>query len=81
MNRKELELLDELLKGLKDIEKIGNNKLVTFLLSLPKDKLVEEIRELDDETVLTICENIAMEREAYEICEAAQIVKAERGLE
>ena len=74
------ENLDKAISELLESAEIVKKKVKDYYLGLSKEERIERMRELDDSTILWICEGLALEMEAYEICADAQIIKIERGL-
>ena len=62
--------------------KEANEKLRIFLMGLPKEDMIDRIRQLNlsDKSLNFLCEGIALEQEDYEICSAVEAIKKERVL-
>lgn len=59
---------------------VGMEKMRQFYRNMSNEKRLEEIRLVEDDGLLWLCEVVAMPTEDYEICATVYIVLRERGL-
>ncbi len=69
---------DDLLKSLAEAKQIGIEKVLAFYRAKTVPEMKTSTLDLDDETLDWLCEELAMESEDYEICQAVLEIKSER---
>ena len=82
MDANERKAFEEMMEAFRKLEKIVEEKKVEmrkFFVSLTVDEMKTEMRELDTDSLETLCDTLnALEHENYEICQAALEVLNER---
>jgi hypothetical protein len=76
-HQKDLSYLKEIIRELRELDKVVKTKLRVFLKGKDKEEVKDILRELDNASLHLLCE-MSLPEEDYEICQAVKEVLDEK---
>ncbi len=78
MNKKELDIISEIIKKLEETENIIKLRLSNHFKDITKEEIKEALKDSETSDLEHLCKNVALEFEQYEICAAVTELIAEK---